>query len=102
MTQASTSDRIHRAALRLFATYGFEGTGIRKIADEAGITVASLYHYVGTKEDLLAAVWGSAPGEQGISTVTEHVRRVRQKIEVDPDAPRWIVTVRGIGYRFEP
>jgi len=53
MTQASTGDRIHRAALRLFATYGFAGTGIRKIADEAGITVASLYHYVGTKEDLL-------------------------------------------------
>src|SRR5215467_233848 len=53
MTQNSTSERIHRAALRLFATYGFAGTGIRKIADEAGITVASLYHYVGTKEELL-------------------------------------------------
>lgn len=53
MTANSTSERIHRAALRLFATYGFAGTGIRKIADEAGITVASLYHYVGTKEDLL-------------------------------------------------
>ena len=52
-TQASTGERIHRAALRLFATYGFAGTGIRKIADEAGITVASLYHYVGTKEELL-------------------------------------------------
>lgn len=53
MTQTSTGERIHRAALRLFATYGFEGTGIRKIAKEAGITVAALYHYVGTKEDLL-------------------------------------------------
>jgi AcrR family transcriptional regulator len=53
MTRSSTSERIHRAALRLFATYGFAGTGIRKIADEAGITIASLYHYVGTKEDLL-------------------------------------------------
>lgn len=53
MAQTSTGERIHRAALRLFATDGFSGTGIRKIADEAGITVASLYHYVGTKEDLL-------------------------------------------------
>src|SRR5262249_37580509 len=53
MTRTSTSARIHRGALRLFATYGFTGTGIRKIADEAGITVASLYHYVGTKEELL-------------------------------------------------
>jgi AcrR family transcriptional regulator len=49
----STSERVHDAALRLFASRGFEGTGIRRIAEEAGITVASLYHYVGTKEDLL-------------------------------------------------
>jgi DNA-binding response OmpR family regulator len=55
-----------------------------------------------SREELLAAVWGSAPGEQGVSTVTEHVRRIRQKIEADPDEPRWIATVRGIGYRFEP
>jgi AcrR family transcriptional regulator len=53
MTKTSTGERIQRAALRLFATYGFEGTGIRKIADGAGITVASLYNYVGTKEELL-------------------------------------------------
>lgn len=53
MAQTSTADRIHAAALRLFATRGFAGTGIRQIADEAGITVASLYHYMGTKEDLL-------------------------------------------------
>ena len=53
MAQISTGQRIHRVALRLFATYGFEGTGIRKIADEAGITVASLYYYVGSKEELL-------------------------------------------------
>ena len=52
-TQLGTGDRIHRAAVRLFATHGFAGTGIRKIADEAGVTVASLYHYVGTKEELL-------------------------------------------------
>jgi two-component system response regulator MtrA len=32
--------------------------------------------------------------------VTEHVRRVRLKIETDPDAPPWIETVRGVGYRF--
>lgn len=36
------------------------------------------------------------------ATVTEHVRRLRRKIEVDPDHPRWITTVRGVGYRFEP
>jgi two-component system alkaline phosphatase synthesis response regulator PhoP len=34
--------------------------------------------------------------------VTEHIRRLRAKIEVDPDHPKWIKTVRGVGYRFEP
>ena len=48
-----TGERVEQAALRLFATRGFEGTGIRSIADEAGITLGSLYHYIGTKEDLL-------------------------------------------------
>ncbi len=53
-----------------------------------------------SREDLLERVWGSTQQWQGRSTVTEHVRRVRLKIEPDPDAPRWILTVRGVGYRF--
>ena len=51
---------------------------------------------------LLEHVWDSAPEWQDPSTVTVHVRRVRQKIEADPDQPRWITTVWGVGYRFEP
>jgi DNA-binding response OmpR family regulator len=31
-----------------------------------------------------------------------HVRRIRNKIEVDPENPLWITTVWGVGYRFEP
>ncbi len=53
-----------------------------------------------SREDLLERVWGSTEQWQGRSTVTEHVRRVRLKIEPDPDKPRWIKTVRGVGYRF--
>jgi AcrR family transcriptional regulator len=53
MAHKSTAERVHQAALRLFASQGFQATGIRKIAEDAGITVASLYHYMGTKEDLL-------------------------------------------------
>ena len=53
-----------------------------------------------TREELLERVWGSTSRWQGCSTVTEHVRRVRLKIETDPESPRWITTVRGIGYRF--
>ena len=53
-----------------------------------------------SREDLLEQVWGSNGRWQGRSTVTEHVRRVRLKIEADPENPLWITTIRGIGYRF--
>lgn len=49
---------------------------------------------------LLHQVWGWSFGDS--STVTVHVRRLREKIEKDPTAPRRIVTVWGVGYRYEP
>ncbi|MBA2891673.1 response regulator transcription factor [Nonomuraea soli] len=49
---------------------------------------------------LLDQVWGWSFGDA--STVTVHVRRLREKIEPDPAAPRRIVTVWGVGYRYEP
>ena len=55
-----------------------------------------------TRDQLLENVWSSSSAWQDAATVTEHVRRVRKKIEDDPDRPRWITTVRGVGYRFEP
>ena len=36
------------------------------------------------------------------STVTVHIRRLRAKLEPDPETPRWIETVWGVGYRFAP
>ncbi len=48
-----TESRISAAALYLFSTKGFEATGIRDIARDAGVTTAALYHYMGTKNDLL-------------------------------------------------
>lgn len=48
-----TKAAIRTAALELFSTVGFSGTGIRSIAKEAGVSLASLYHYMSTKEDLL-------------------------------------------------
>ena len=54
-----------------------------------------------TREQLLERVWGGAlyidPG-----TVTVHVRRLREKIEVDPSHPAHLLTVWGVGYKFEP
>lgn len=55
-----------------------------------------------TRGQLLEHVWDSRSGWQDEATVTEHVRRVRHKIEAEPEKPRWLTTVRGVGYRFEP
>jgi DNA-binding response OmpR family regulator len=51
------------------------------------------------RAELLEGVWGWTFGDQ--STVTVHVRRLREKIEENPAAPRRIVTVWGVGYRYE-
>jgi DNA-binding response OmpR family regulator len=55
-----------------------------------------------SRGQLLQHVWASRSEWQDEATVTEHVRRVRHKVETDPEHPRWITTVRGVGYRFEP
>ena len=54
-----------------------------------------------SREQLLEHVWESSGEWQNEATVTEHIRRLRAKLETDPDHPRWITTVRGVGYRFE-
>ena len=54
-----------------------------------------------SREQLLDRVW--EPAFQGDpATVTVHVRRLRTKIEPDPERPRFIQTVWGVGYRFQP
>jgi DNA-binding response OmpR family regulator len=55
-----------------------------------------------SRAQLLDHVWASSSDWQTEATVTEHIRRLRRKIEADPDNPLWITTVRGVGYRFEP
>jgi DNA-binding response OmpR family regulator len=53
-----------------------------------------------TREELLEQVWGYTYGDK--STVTVHVRRLREKIEADPARPMKVATVWGVGYRFDP
>jgi two-component system response regulator ResD len=52
-----------------------------------------------TREQLMDHVWQYA-FYTDTSTVTVHIRRLRAKLEADPDQPRWIETVWGVGYRF--
>lgn len=52
----NTGERVRAAAVKLFAGKGFHGTGIRDLAQAAKISSASLYHYMGTKEELLAGI----------------------------------------------
>jgi DNA-binding response OmpR family regulator len=54
-----------------------------------------------TREQLMDAVW-RFPFYTDTSTVTVHMRRLRAKLEADPASPRWLQTVWGVGYRFEP
>jgi DNA-binding response OmpR family regulator len=53
-----------------------------------------------SRAQLLDKVWGWQFGDQ--STVTVHVRRLREKIEGDPADPKRLLTVWGVGYRYEP
>ena len=62
--------------------------------------LASCAGQVVTREQLLERVWGYQDiGDTRLLDV--HVRRLRTKLEPDPSAPRYVVTVRGLGYRFE-
>jgi DNA-binding response OmpR family regulator len=54
-----------------------------------------------TRARLLEDVWDFA-WDGDTATVTVHVRRIREKIETDPSEPKHLVTVWGVGYRFEP
>jgi diguanylate cyclase (GGDEF)-like protein/PAS domain S-box-containing protein len=55
-----------------------------------------------TRVELLREVWHSTPESQNPATVTEHIARLRSKIEIDPSRPRLLRTVRGVGFKFEP
>jgi two-component system, OmpR family, response regulator ResD len=64
-------------------------------------TMASRPGTAFTRTQLLQDVWDFA-WDGDSTTVTVHVRRIREKIEADPSAPKHLVTVWGVGYRFEP
>jgi PAS domain S-box-containing protein len=57
--------------------------------------------HVFSRAQLLAAVWNSRSEWQQEATVTEHVRRLRAKVEIDPANPLILRTIRGVGYRLD-
>lgn len=64
--------------------------------------MASTPRTVFSRDDLLRDVWQSSPDWQSSATVTEHIHRLRGKLEADPSQPTLIVTVGKSGYRFDP
>lgn len=64
--------------------------------------LASSPRQVFSRGQILDQVWNSNSDWQDPSTVTVHIRRLRQKIETDPQSPKRLLTVWGVGYRFEP
>src|SRR3954463_8430093 len=65
------------------------------------VFLASSPRQVFTRVQIMQHVWSVDDGI-GTATVTEHVRRLRARIEADPAEPRWIHTVWSVGYRFVP
>lgn len=82
MAAVTTADRVRQAAIRLFAEKGFHGTGIRDLAQAANLSSASLYHYMGTKEELLAGIMRECLERllEGAGKVTEGVADPRERL----------------------
>ena len=89
-----------RADLRLVEV---NGNAIELTAREFDLLLFLAAHpgHVFSRDDLLDKVWDWSFANDG-GTVTVHIRRLRQKIETNPERPRWIKTVWGVGYKFDP
>jgi two-component system phosphate regulon response regulator PhoB len=108
---------LRRSRMTSASTYAFDNIEIRVGAREVTVAgkpvtlsrrefdlLAYLAAHAGQvvpREQLLRDVWQSSGAWQGSATVTEHIRRIRLKIEPDPGKPRWIRAVRNVGYRLD-
>jgi len=80
-----------------------DGRSLRLTAKEFDLLffLASNPRQVFSRDQLMDSVWQYG-FYSDTSTVTVHMRRLRAKIELDPSEPRWLQTVWGVGYRFQP
>jgi DNA-binding response OmpR family regulator len=102
---ATPAGRIHRFGKVLVDVDArqvtVDGASVEMTAREFDLLVCfiSQPNRVMSREDLMATVWG--PSHHGtLRTIDNFVARLRLKLEEDPDQPRFLETVRGIGYRF--
>jgi DNA-binding response OmpR family regulator len=95
-----------------FGELEIDAGGRRVVADEREVQLTQrefdLLHFLArhpgqvfTRDQLMDRVW-EFTFYTDTSTVTVHIRRLRAKIEPDPERPRFIETVWGVGYRFRP
>ncbi len=80
------SEEVYEAALRLFREKGYHATSMQDIASAVGLYKGSLYHYIGSKEDLLVRVF-----ERGMGSLLAEVERIAADTALPPSAQ-----VRGI------
>ncbi len=82
------------------ARRGEEIIGLTPIEFRLLVCLAQHRNQVLTRAQIVEAVWGFAPDLESEKTVIVHIRRLREKIEMDPSHPRLILTVPGIGYKL--
>ena len=96
--QARTRIRIDKTARRVFVN-GEEKPFTTKEFDLLTFLAENPNH-VFTKEELFKEIWDmDSIGD--IATVTVHIKKIREKIELDTSKPQYIETIWGVGYRFK-
>ncbi|HEX5369105.1 MAG TPA: response regulator transcription factor [Dehalococcoidia bacterium] len=105
-TQPGDAEMLRFGSLRISARTRIverEGVDLRLTAREFDLLLYLARHagQVFSRDQLMDAVWDyDFAGDTG--TVTVHMRRLREKLEEDPSRPRYLKTVWGVGYKFEP
>ncbi len=106
-TGSSSTPDLHFGELRIArgartVHLGAEAVELTRLEFDLLAFLASAPRQAFSRAQLLAQVWGSDSDWQDESTVTEHIHRLRHRVERSPSRPVHILTVRGVGYRFEP
>ena len=98
----TASARVERRAKYLLLRFSGAGAPVALTAKEFDLLyfLASSPGQVFSRDQLMNHVWDFVYAGDA-STVTVHIRRLREKIEADPERPRFLKTVWGVGYKFE-